>query len=214
MKILRSSKEVEITNEEFLDKIYGYKNLIIDLGTGQGAFIYFNAQNNKENFYIGLDSSSDSMKKYAIKQYKNKINNLMYIIMNAQKIDDILFGRFKEIYINLPWGSLLQGIFKEEIKVIENISNLLCDEGIFHICFSYDTKFEKNEIEKRDLPELHDEYFDRIFKPLYDKYFLNVDSIQLISKDELKFESKWMRVLGESNRRRFYIIDGHKKRVQ
>lgn len=214
MKILRSSKEIELTDEEFLNRVDGYEDLIIDLGTGQGAFVYFNALSNQNNFYIGLDSSRDSMKRYAVKQYKSKIENLIYVVMNAQKIDSILFGKFKEVYVNLPWGSLLQGIFKEELGIIENLSKLLCEDGLFHICFSYDTKLEKNEIEKRDLPGLGEDYFENVFKPLYGKYSLNVDFIELISKDEIPFESKWMKVLGESNRRKFYIIDGHKKGVQ
>ena len=56
MRILRSSKEIELGNEDFLDKIKSYDKLIIDLGTGQGAFVYFSALDNKNNFYIGLSN--------------------------------------------------------------------------------------------------------------------------------------------------------------
>lgn len=213
MRILKSSKEIEINKEEFLNKIENYENLVIDLGTGQGAFVYFNAVENKETFYIGLDSCRDSMKKYGVKQYKNKVQNLIYVVMNAQKIDDILIGKFHEVYINLPWGSLLEGLFKEEFRIIENISKLLREDGIVHICFSYDDKFEKHEIEKRELPYLDEPYFENEFKPLYNKYNIEINSIDLVSKDGLSFESKWMKVLGESNRREFYIITGRKKRV-
>lgn len=213
MKILRSSKEIELSGEEFLNKIKSYDDLVIDLGTGQGAFVYFSALENKNKFYVGLDSCGDSMKKYAIKQYKNKLENLVYIIMNAQNIDNLLYNMFSEVYINLPWGSLLEGIFKEELGIICKISNLLVDGGKMKICFSYNDKFEKTEIEKRNLPDLNESYFDD-FKNLYSKYNIEIDDINLVLKDEIPFDSKWAKVLGESNRREFYIISGYKKRVQ
>ena len=214
MRILRSSKEIELGNEDFLDKIKSYDKLIIDLGTGQGAFVYFSALDNKNNFYIGLDSCGNSMKKYAIKQYKNKVSNLIYIIMNVQNIDNLLYNMFSEVYINLPWGSLLEGLFKEELGIVHNISKLLIDGGMIKICFSYNDKFEKMEIEKRNLPLFNDEYFRNIFRPLYYKYNIEIEEINLILKDDIPFESKWAKVLGESNRRDFYIINGYKKRVQ
>ena len=80
------------------------------------------------------------MKKYGVKQYKNKIDNLMYVVMNAQNLHEVLYNKFSEIYINLPWGSLLQGIFKEELKIIEGISKLSKPECKINICFSYDEK--------------------------------------------------------------------------
>lgn len=211
MKILRSSKEVEINNEEFLNRIENYSECVIDLGTGQGAFVYFNALENKDKFYIGLDSCGESMKKYGIKQYKNKIGNLMYIVMNAQNLDEILYNKFSEIYINLPWGSLLQGVFKEELKIIEGISKLSKPKCKISICLSYDEKFEKSEIEKRNLPRLNENYFKDVFIPIYNRYGIEIKSIEYISKEGLSFQSKWMRVLTESRSRKFYIITCEKK---
>lgn len=211
MRILKSSKEIEITNEEFLSKIENYSECIIDLGTGQGGFVYFNALENKDKFYIGLDSCRESMKKYGIKQYKNKIDNLMYVVMNAQNLNEVLYNKFSEIYINLPWGSLLQGIFKEELKIIEGISKLSKPKCKINICFSYDEKFEKNEIEKRNLPELNESYFKEVLIPTYNKYGIEVESIEYISKDKLSFQSKWMKVLTESKSRKFYVIVCEKK---
>lgn len=210
MRILKSSKEIEISNVDFLDRISKYNKLIIDLGTGYGSFVYFNAVNNKENFYVGLDSCRDSMKKYAIKQYKNKIDNLIFIVMNAQNINEILENRFSEIYINLPWGSLLQGIFKEELNIINSISKLAQKYCVINICFSYDEKFEKNEIEKRELPVLDINYFKTVFEPMYEKYGIIIESIDYISKENLSFKSKWMHVLSESKSRKFYAITGKK----
>lgn len=211
MRILRSSKEIEMSSEEFLNRIEGYDDILIDLGTGQGAFVYFNACENRNVFYIGLDSCRDSMKKYAIKQYKNKIENLIYVVMNAQKVDDIFKNKISKVYINLPWGSLLQGIFKEELNIINSISFLLKSYGELNMCFSYDEKFEKYEIEKRGLPKLNEEYFNQVFIPMYLRYGIKINSINYISKSDINFRSKWMHVLSESKERMFYLISGEKK---
>ena len=210
MRILRSSKEVEISDEDFLSRLEGYSKLIIDLGTGQGSFIYFNAIKNKNCFYIGLDSCGDSMKKYSVKQYKNRIDNLIYIIMNAQNMHGVLENKFSEIYINLPWGTLLEGIFKEDLGVISSISKISINGCKLNICFSYEERFEKIEIEKRNLPILNDKYFSEEFIPMYKKYGFNIESIDYISKDELGFRSKWMHVLSRTKDRKFYTIVGSK----
>lgn len=210
MRVLRSSKEVNISNEDFLTRIDGYNKFIVDLGTGQGSFVYYNALENRDYFYIGLDSCGDSMKKYSVKQYKNKVSNLMYVVMNVQKIDDILKNRFSEIYINLPWGTLLEGIFKEELGIINSISSLSLKGCRINMCFSYNDKFEKCEIEKRGLPNLNNEYFEEIFKPMYEKYDINIKTIDF-SRGNLNFRSKWMHILTESKNREFYLIVGEKK---
>lgn len=211
MKILRSSKEIEISNEDFLRRIENFEKLIIDLGTGQGSFVYFNALNNKNYFYVGLDSCGDSMKKYAVKQYKNKIENLIYIIMNAQNLEDIFQNKFSEIYINLPWGTLLEGIFKEELRILHSISKISKSGCSLNICFSYEEKLEKFEIERRNLPVLNEEYFKEIFIPMYEKYGFIINSINCISRDEIGFRSKWMHVLTNSKDRKFYEVTGVKK---
>ena len=211
MRILRSGKEVKIDDEDFLNKISSYSESVIDLGTGQGAFIYFNALENKNCFYVGLDSCKESMKKYAIKQHKNKIENLIYVIMNAQNIGKVMENKFSQVYVNLPWGSLLQGIFKEELGIINSISKISKSNCKINICFSYDEKFEKNEIEKRELPFLSEEYFESEFKNLYAKYGIVINNIERIVKDKLNFTSKWMKVLTESRSRKFFVISGFKK---
>ena len=210
MKILRSSKEIEISKSEFLEILSGYNRFVIDIGTGQGAFVYHNALYNKECFYIGLDACADSMKKYSIKQYKKRIKNLVYVVMNAQNIDDILFEKFSEIYINLPWGSLLEGIFNEDLNVIKSISMLCKRNCKINICFSYDERFEEREIVKRNLPKINEECFADRFKLMYKKYGIDIKSFDCVSKEELKFESKWKYVLNSSRNRMFYLIYGEK----
>ena len=69
----------------------------------------------------------------------------------------------------------------------------------------------KNEIEKRELPELNESYFKEVFIPRYNKYGIEVESIEYISKDKLSFQSKWMKVLTESKSRKFYVIVCEKK---
>lgn len=211
MRILKSGKEIQISDDEFLNKINSYNKVIIDLGTGQGSFVYFNALENKDCFYVGLDSCRESMKKYAIKQFKNKVENLIYVIMNAQNVDKVMENKFSEVYINLPWGSLLQGIFDEELGIINSISKISKTGCRINICFSYDEKFEKNEIEKRSLPVLNEEYFENQFKKVYDKHNIVIENIEYIVKDKLNFISKWMKVLTESKSRKFYIISGFKR---
>ena len=61
MIVLEGKKSINISKEDFLNKISEYSSLCIDIGTGQGAFIYKKAKENPDVFCIGLDSAGDNI---------------------------------------------------------------------------------------------------------------------------------------------------------
>ena len=123
IKILNGKNVIDIDKNDFFSKIEGYSNFEIDLGTGDGAFPYFKALNDKDTFFIGLDASKDMVIKYSVKLNKNRKNmsNLMYVICNVENIDNVFNDLFNKVYVNLPWGTLLEGILKDELKILNTL---------------------------------------------------------------------------------------------
>ena len=86
MRILKGTKISVIDRNEFLKTIGESKRVTIDLGTGDGRFVYQNALENPSNFYIGIDPAASQMEDYSKKSLKRKLknSNAIYNCINAE----------------------------------------------------------------------------------------------------------------------------------
>ena len=127
MEIIQGKKTKEIAVEEFRDIISAYNSIEIDIGTGDGKFIYESARNNPDTFFIGIDSDRNNLVKYSHKIYrkpeKGGLSNVLYVISNVENLPCELHAIADTVWIILPWGSLLQGIVLGKKKVLGNIAS-------------------------------------------------------------------------------------------
>lgn len=211
MRILSGSSINNISEIEFENIIKGYQSLIIDIGTGEGDFVYKNAKLNPNNMYIGIDTSADSMKEFSLKSAKKPekggLKNVMYVIGNACDLPDILTCKADKIYINLPWGSLRDGIIKGEHDFLSNIRKISKENATLEIRISYCDQYEKQEIHSRQLPELTLAYFNDVIKDIYKNFDIHIKQISVINNEDLKrLDTKWAKKLGFGKQREAYCL--------
>lgn len=209
MKILRGKKIVNICLDEFKDIIKRYKSTIVDIGTGDGQFVYRLGKRNSENLYIGLDSSAEGMFDYAAKSNskpsKGGLQNVLYVVANAEELPNEMAESADKIYINLPWGSLRDGIIKGEESILRNLKGISKKGSNIEICTAYSELYEKNEIYERQLPELSYEYINIVLKEKYKANNLDICSVKLLNNDTLKkLETKWAKKLAFGRERTIY----------
>lgn len=212
MKILNGNKIIEITHTELMDRIQGFKKVIFDIGTGDGEFVYRKAKTNPDTIYIGIDSSVDGMVENAVraskKPQKGGLNNALYIISNAYALPQQLNGIADEIYINLPWGSLRDGMIKGDDALLENIRKVSKPNAVLHITITYSDLYEKNQIELRQLPDLTMDYFKSSLVWKYREHGLNIKDIKILDNEALKkLDTKWSKKLGFGRRREVFFIN-------
>lgn len=212
MIVLEGKKSININKNEFASKLAGYNSIYIDIGTGQGSFIYKRAKENPEAFYLGLDAAVDNMvenaKKILKKPEKGGLKNVLYIVSSIENPPSELENIADHLYVNLPWGSLLEGVVKGGEDVMSKITFIAKNNASLKITTTYSVFHEEGEIAKRGLPELNNNYFENELSHLYNKFGIDINSINTLTCEDLKgFESQWAKKLAYGKQREIFGLE-------
>ena len=182
-------KDIDRKNFELMAE--KFDKTVLDIGTGDGRFVYKNAEKDKKVFFVGMDPAEKQLKMYSSKTNRKKLNNCLFIIGSIENVPSELFSFFDEIYINLPWGTLLEKIVKTNKNLVDDIKNLLKKKGKVIIVLGYAQEFEPSETKRLLLPEIDREYIEKNVLPSFEKDF-NVKSFSIIDKNDLGcLETTW-----------------------
>jgi 16S rRNA (adenine(1408)-N(1))-methyltransferase len=111
-------------------------------------------------------------------------------------LPDILSYTADKIYINLPWGSLRDGIIKGEKCFLDNIKKISKANASLDIYITYSDLYEKKEIESRKLPELSEYYFNNELRYIYKSQGINLIEASVLDNEGLKkLDTKWAKKL-------------------
>lgn len=208
MKIIKGNKSDTLTKNQLDEIVSKYNKVIVDLGTGDGRFVLKNALKNPNNLYIGIDPSEKQLQIYSKEANKKRLNNALFIVDSIQMLTSDLYNTADELFINLPWGTLLEQIVNPTKESILTIYNLLKEEGTLQIVLGYQDQLEPGETERLNLPELNYELIKDVIYPAFTAYtdFELVD-YNKIDKDELKqINSSWAKKLMHGSDRPLYKI--------
>lgn len=190
-----------------------YEDVLIDIGTGSGRYPYERAKDNPKVFCIGLDPATN-MEKMSVKSRKKEakggVRNLLYVISSLENAPQLLNGLATEIYVTLPWGSLLEGIVKGEEVFIKNIVAMAQGKGtFFRTCFSYSSIHEPSEIEKRGLPLLSLEYLNEVLSLKYKSQGIEITKASVLTEEDLKsMGTLWAKKLSIGKTREIFLMEG------
>ena len=89
-------------------RLDGYRDILVDLGTGDGRFVRHMAETHPAGFAIGIDACRENLRQAS----RRAPPNALYLIASAQALPCELHGLATELTINFPWGSLLGGLLE------------------------------------------------------------------------------------------------------
>ena len=210
LKILEGKKIVEVEDLSVLRKTF--HRVIVDVGTGNGKFVYDLALANPDVLYIGIEPAADNLLEYAKKAMKNisrkGSGNLVYLISSVEALDESLAGIADEVYVNFPWGSLLEGVVKGEEAILSRLSMLAKEDAALHLTFSYSSIHEPAEITRRGLPELNEAYIGGELRRRYGGCGLALGSFRVMEDKELKgYGTFWAKRLFLGKSRDVYALE-------
>ncbi|MGI8689848.1 MAG: class I SAM-dependent methyltransferase [Thermomicrobiales bacterium] len=87
-------------------RIVGYREILIDIGTGDGRYVRTIAREYPSGFAIGIDACRENLRGGS----RNAPRNALFIIANALALPRELCGLATRVTINFPWGSLLAAL--------------------------------------------------------------------------------------------------------
>lgn len=176
---------------------------MIDIGTGDGTFVYESARRNPNKFFIGIDASAKPLEKISERIHRNPRKggapNVLFVEAAVENLPEELDGVADEVYVQFPWGSLLQSVATGDITVLRGIRRICAPKAVFGVVVSLDPARDAAEMKRLGVPAVSVDYIDGVLKPLYRAAGFEIrERAELSCWDGAGLISSWARRLRSS----------------
>ena len=109
------------------------RHVVIDVGTGDGRWLFRLARARPEWFCIGIDANLDATRHVARRARRRPAQggapNLSFVHERAEALPGSLRGMAAEVYVQYPWGGLLWAVTGGDPATLARIAGLLRPGG-------------------------------------------------------------------------------------
>jgi 16S rRNA (adenine(1408)-N(1))-methyltransferase len=148
-----------------------FARVLVDLGTGDGAFVLRAARARPDCFCIGLDPVAEAMaqasRRAAAKPRRGGLANALFLLAAVEALPSALEGIADEITVNFPWGSLLRALVVPEAPVLEGIARLARPGGDLTLRLNFSVFRDTDYLARLGLPGLDAARFAAELVPAY-----------------------------------------------
>ena len=200
-----STSESSTNLSEITDNLPG-EGVIIDIGTGDGRFVYQSARRNPRKFYIGIDPNVRPLEKISEKIYRKPAKggapNVLFIQASVEDLPAELDGVADELHVHFPWGSLLRAVATGDVGVLGNLRRICSAGALFEIVLGLDPARDQSEIQRLELPVLSLEHIDHMLAPKYAAAGFEVTERGILPAAEWpEFDTSWAKRLQQNEQR-------------
>ena len=146
--------------------------MILDIGTGDGRFVYQSARENPNKFYLGIDANAKPLQKISMKATRQPAKggapNLMFVQAAIEDLPAELNDTADEIHIHFPWGSLLRAVATGDDEVLQSLHRISARGCLLEVVIGIDPVRDQSEITRLELPALSAEYLKSDLTPKYE----------------------------------------------
>ena len=188
------------------------EGIVIDIGTGDGLFVYISAQKNPQKFYIGIDANARPLEKVSEKIHrkpsKGGLPNVLFVQSSVEDLPSELDGVADEVHVHFPWGSLLGAVATGDMVVLGNLRRVCVHGAWLEVIIGIDPERDRAEMERLGLPSPSISYVDSVLARMYREAGFEVIERGVLTESEWgTVETSWAkRLRGNVNRSVFYII--------
>jgi 16S rRNA (adenine(1408)-N(1))-methyltransferase len=182
------------------------EGVIIDIGTGDGRFVYQSARENPNKFYIGIDPNVRPLEKISEKIHrkpeKGGASNVLFIQAAIEDLPSELDGVADEVHVHFPWGSLLRAMATGDFAVLENLRRICSRGALLEVVIGLDPVRDRAEMERLGVASLTLEFIDSRLTPDYAAAGFEVIERGIILGSEWpEFNTSWAKRLKGNERR-------------
>ena len=212
MRVLQGTKVIEAPPSWLADVTRDGRPIVIDLGAGDGRFVYESARDDPSRLYVGVDPDADALAEYAYrasrKPARGGVANARFVVASVEQLPPEFNGLAALVRVNFPWGSLLRALLQPDAAVLHAISKL-APGGRFEIVLSYDPQHDTGAFAGNPLPPLDDAFIAGVLAPAYRAAALETTEQRRLTQDEaLAVPSTWGRRLLHARPRAVYWLAG------
>jgi 16S rRNA (adenine(1408)-N(1))-methyltransferase len=205
-----SDNSIETTSTN-LSPLTG-EGIVIDIGTGDGLFVYQSARQNPKKFYIGVDANPRALEKVSEKVHrkpaKGGLANVLFIQAAVEDLPTELDGVADEVHVHFPWGSLLRAVAAGDEDVLRNLRRICSAEALLEVVIGLDPERDISELERLEIQTLSIEHVDSVLAHKYRSAGFEILERGIIAQSKWpEFQTSWAkRLKGSANRSLLYII--------
>ena len=182
------------------------EGVIVDIGTGDGRFVYQSARQNPNKFYIGIDPNTRPLAKISEKIYRKPAKggapNVLFIQAPVEDLPHELDGVADEVHVHFPWGSLLRAVATGDVAVLQNLRRVCSSGALLEIVIGLDPERDQAEIERLDLAPLSMEFIDQQLASNYRAAGFEITERGILPASEWpEFNTSWAKRLQGNERR-------------
>ena len=187
------------------------EGVVIDIGTGDGRFVFASAKANPDKFFIGVDANTKPLQKPSMratrKPAKGGLPNALFVQAAVEDLPEEFSGTADEIHIHFPWGSLLRAVAVGEEAVLAALRRIAAPGCLLEIVIGIDPERDKTEMGRLEIPALTPVFLHSYLIPKYVAAgFVFIDTGVLGPENWSRLETSWARRLqGISNRLVTYL---------
>jgi 16S rRNA (adenine(1408)-N(1))-methyltransferase len=188
------------------------EGIVVDIGTGDGTFVYQSARQNPNKFYIGIDPNVRPLEKISEKIHRKPAKggapNVLFIQSAVEDLPGELDAVADEVHVHFPWGSLLKAVASGDVAVLANVRRICAPDALLEIVIGLDSSRDRGEITRLGLQSFSVELIDTELVERYRAAGFEIrERGSLAAGDWPEFKTSWARRLkGKDARPIIYLI--------
>jgi 16S rRNA (adenine(1408)-N(1))-methyltransferase len=187
--VVTGKQTAAMSADDLLARVGSYDGVTIDLGAGDGRFAYHHAREHPERLVIAIDPVRENVREMsaraARKPERGGAPNAMFVVASVEMMPEELAGIADEVFVTLPWGSLMRGIILSEAAVLEAIARITKAGASVRIVLNTRIFDDPVPVEARDLPGLSPEYAREVLMPAFERAGMPIVEARWLTADEV-----------------------------
>jgi 16S rRNA (adenine(1408)-N(1))-methyltransferase len=173
----------------------------VDVGTGHGRFAYQLASADPTRLVIGIDALEEPMGEIAAKAARKPARggrpNLLLVRAGVEALPTELAGVADEVFVQLPWGSLLEGIVLARDDVLGGLAALCRRGGRLAVTLNGEIWLDSTPARYESLPVPTPEYVADVVAKGFARAWITLGEARYLTATEAKgLPTTWARRLG------------------
>lgn len=182
------------------------EGIVVDIGTGDGRFVYQSARQNPKKFYIGIDPNVSPLEKISEKIYRKPAKggapNALFIQAAVEDLPPELDGVADELHVHFPWGSLLRAVASGDVAVLQNLRRICAPGALLEVVLGLDPARDQSEIERLGITPPTLEFIDQQLTSRYRAAGFELTERGIIAATEWpEFNTSWAKRLHQNDQR-------------
>lgn len=208
VKVVRGKQIITIEGQILRDEAIRAEHVIIDLGTGDGRWIYRIARRSPSWLCIGIDANAQQMRDVSFragrKLSRGGARNLWFVRSAVEGLPDALNNLADEIHMQFPWGSLLAAIFKPDVAILARIARIGKLDARFVVRVNGSILDDPRSWGHGDLPQNVFDVPGRLERP-YAMAGIRLKTVEVRTEE---FPTSWGRRLGSGHADHLVVLEG------